>query len=181
MNGELRWQDFNVDLSPWSNQRLTIVLENAVLGKQAWEAGYWVAPELLGNGGERLPAERPAGRPYRYPLSFTPRILPETFAVLVGLLYGDGDFRRSVSLATMCGFDTDCNAGTVGCLIGLRNGLDAIPAEWKEPLADRYEVQVTGLPRQWKIADLAHEIAATGAQLAGQRAAGPAPVSSPQR
>ena len=105
------------------------------------------------------------GRPYRYPLDFAPKILPETFSVLVGLLYGDGDFRRSVSLATMCGFDTDCNAGTVGCLLGLRNGLDAIPAEWKDPLGDMYELQVTGLPRQWKIVDLAAEMAQTGETL----------------
>ena len=84
----------------------------------------------------------------------------------MGLLYGNGDFRRSVSLATMCGFDTDCNAGTVGCLLGLRNGLEAIPEQWKGPLNDTYELQVTGLPRQWKIAELARQMAETGAALA---------------
>jgi hypothetical protein len=91
---------------------------------------------------------------------------PETFAVLMGLLYGEGDFRKSVSLATMCGFDTDCNAGTVGCLLGLRNGLENVPAEWKDPLGDIYELQVTGLPRQWKIRELAREMAETGVALA---------------
>jgi hypothetical protein len=145
---------------------VTVVLENAVLGKQAWEAGFWTAPEFRDADGKPLGGQRPAGRSYRYPLEFAPKILPETFAVLVGLLYGDGDFRRSVSLTTMCGFDTDCNAGTVGCLLGLRNGLEHIPAEWKDPLGDTHELQVTGLPRQWKIRELAREMAQTGAALA---------------
>jgi len=166
VNGQPQWQDFTFDLKPWAGQRVTIVLENAVLGKQAWEAGFWTAPQLRDARGQPLHGQPPAGRPYRYPLDFAPKILPETFSVLVGLLYGEGDFRKSVSLATMCGFDTDCNAGTVGCLLGLRNGLDAIPAEWKDPLADTYELQVTGLPRQWKIIELAGEMAQTGLALA---------------
>jgi len=169
INGRPQWQDFTFDLKPWAGQRVTIILENAVLGKQAWEAGFWTAPQLRDVRGQPLHGQPPAGRPYRYPLDFVPKILPETFSVLVGLLYGGGDFRRSVSLTTMCGFDTDCNAGTVGCLLGLRNGLDSIPAEWKDSLADRYELQVTGVPRQWKIVELAAEMAQTGLTLAGSR------------
>ena len=166
IDGKPQWQEFSFDLSRWAGQRVTVVPENAVLGKQAWEAGFWTAPEFRDADGKPLGGQRPAGRSYRYPLEFAPKILPETFAVLVGLLYGDGDFRRSVSLTTMCGFDTDCNAGTVGCLLGLRNGLEHIPAEWKDPLGDTYELQVTGLPRQWTIRELAREMAQTGAALA---------------
>jgi hypothetical protein len=145
---------------------MTIVLENAVLGKFAWEAGFWTVPQLIDSQGRPLESKRPATGVYRYPVSFAPAILPETFSVLIGLLYGDGDFRRSVSLTTMCGFDTDCNAGTVGCLLGLRNGLDAIPTEWRDPLNDTYDLQVTGLPRTWLIADLAAQMAETGVTLA---------------
>jgi ADP-ribosylglycohydrolase len=175
ISGEPRWQDIHVDLTPWAGQHITIVLENAVLGKQAWEAGFWAAPELRGADGGVLRGQRPEGRAYRYPLEFRPMVLPETFSVLVGLLYGAGDFRRSVSLTTMCGFDTDCNAGTVGCLLGVRNGLEAIPDDWRAPLRDRYELQVTGLPRQWQIADLARQMSATGAALAGDRPSGASP------
>lgn len=167
VNGKPQWQEVALDLKPWAGRRVTIVMENATLGKMAWEAGYWCAPELCDGDGKPLSGRPPAGRACRYPLSFTPRILPETFSVLVGLLYGEGDFRRSVSLATMCGFDTDCNAGTVGCLLGLRNGLAAIPPEWREPLNDTYELQVTGLPRRWKIEELARKIAETAMTLAG--------------
>jgi hypothetical protein len=42
--GQPRWQEFSVDLKPWAGKRVAIILENAVLGKQAWEAGYWTAP-----------------------------------------------------------------------------------------------------------------------------------------
>lgn len=166
VDGEPRWQEFTIDLQPWSGKSVTIVLGNAVLGKQAWEAGYWTVPELIDGEGDRLQCRRPAGAPYRYPVEFRPKLLPETFSVLLGLLYGDGDFARSVSLTTMCGFDTDCNAGTVGCLLGLRNGLAAIPAAWREPLGDTYELQVTGYPRQWRISELAEQMAETGAALA---------------
>jgi len=170
IDGRLQWQEVSFDLTGWAGQRVMIVLENAVFGKFAWEAGFWTAPELRDAQGKPLHGHPPAGRPYRYPLDFAPRILPETFSVLVGLLYGEGDFRKSVSVSTMCGFDTDCNAGTVGCLLGLRNGLERIPAEWKDALDDTYEVQVTGLPRQWKIRELAREMARTGAALSrGER------------
>jgi ADP-ribosylglycohydrolase len=165
-DGRPQWQEFSFDLAPWAGQTMTIVLENAVLGKFAWEAGFWTVPQLLDSDGRPLEARRPANGVCRYPVSFAPAILPETFSVLIGLLYGDGDFRRSVSLTTMCGFDTDCNAGTVGCLLGLRNGLDAIPTEWRDPLNDTYDLQVTGLPRTWLIADLAAQMAETGVTLA---------------
>jgi len=165
VDGKQQWQEFTVDLKPWAGRHVTLVLENAMLGKMAWEAGYWLRPGLLDAAGKPLVGTPPAGRAHRAPIEFSPRILPETFAVLAGLLYGEGDFRKSVSIATMCGFDTDCNAGTVGCLLGLRNGLAAIPAEWKDPLNDTYELQVTGPPRKWRIADLARQIAETAAAL----------------
>lgn len=165
-NGAPEWQALTIDLAPWAGGSPTIVVENAVAGRFAWEAAFLTAPELVNAEGHPLAGVRPGGRAPRYPLEFSPRILPETFAVLAGLLYGGGDFRTSVSVATMAGFDTDCNAGTVGCLLGLRGGLAAIPDDWKAPLADRYELQVTGLPREWAIADLAEAIVATGEALA---------------
>ena len=51
-------------------------------------------------------------------------------------------------IANTCGWDTDCNSGNVGCLLGIRGGLqalDAVPADgdgngvgkWRGPVADR--------------------------------------------
>ena len=53
------------------------------------------------------------------------------------MLLGGDDFRRAVTIAASAGYDTDCNAGSVGCLNGVRLGLAAIPAELREPVADR--------------------------------------------
>ncbi len=54
--------------------------------------------------------------------------------ITLALLYGDGDFEKSLCLATNCGEDTDCTAGTVGAIIGIINGNDALPERWMAPL-----------------------------------------------
>lgn len=64
-------------------------------------------------------------------------ILPNHGVVLLSLLYADGDFDKGLYVACTAGWDTDCNAGNVGCLLGLRAGLDGIPSAWREPVADR--------------------------------------------
>ena len=33
--------------------------------------------------------------------------------VVLGLLYGEGDFKKSLIYAVNCGDDTDCTAGTI--------------------------------------------------------------------
>jgi len=55
---------------------------------------------------------------------------------MIGLLYGEGDFGRSVCLATNCGDDTDCSAATVGALLGIIGGRSSIPARWIEPIGE---------------------------------------------
>ena len=58
-------------------------------------------------------------------------------AVLAALLLGGDDFTRAIRIAASAGWDTDCNAGSVGCLNGVRFGLSAIPSRWREEVADR--------------------------------------------
>lgn len=57
------------------------------------------------------------------------------FAML-GLLYGQGDFGKSICLANNCGDDTDCTAATIGALLGIIYGRRGIPHEWIEPIGD---------------------------------------------
>jgi hypothetical protein len=56
--------------------------------------------------------------------------------VVLGLLYGKGDFTKTIDITTRCGQDADCNpssaAGILGTLIGYKN----IPAYWKQGLKD---------------------------------------------
>ena len=49
-------------------------------------------------------------------------------AIIMGLLYGDGDFIQSVRISTECGADTDCNAGNAGAILGAYLGQNLIPS-----------------------------------------------------
>lgn len=63
-------------------------------------------------------------------------IIPNAGICILSLLYGAGDFSRTIEIATMCGWDTDCNAGNVGTILGVMNGLDNIPAKYRQPIND---------------------------------------------
>ncbi|GGD82480.1 ADP-ribosylglycohydrolase family protein [Paenibacillus nasutitermitis] len=54
--------------------------------------------------------------------------------VILGLLYGEGDFDKTLCTAVNCGEDTDCTAATLGSLLGILYGLEAIPERWIEPI-----------------------------------------------
>jgi ADP-ribosylglycohydrolase len=65
-------------------------------------------------------------------------IVPNHGLVILSLLYSGGDFDRAQTIVNTCGWDTDCNAGNVGCILGVRNGLAAFAgADWRTPVADR--------------------------------------------
>ena len=66
-------------------------------------------------------------------------IVPNHALVMLGLLYGADDFQRSLMITNTSGWDTDCNAANVGCLLGIKNGLAGIDGglDWRGPVADR--------------------------------------------
>lgn len=51
--------------------------------------------------------------------------------VLMGLLYGEGDFEKSLTIALRCGQDNDCNPSTVGGVLGVMLGYDSLPEKFK--------------------------------------------------
>lgn len=51
--------------------------------------------------------------------------------VVVGLLYGGGDFHRTMDIATRCGQDSDCNPATAAGILGVVKGYEGIPSFWK--------------------------------------------------
>lgn len=55
---------------------------------------------------------------------------------VLGLLYGEGDFKKSMIYAINCGDDTDCTGATVGATLGILGGTAAIPADWRAHLGD---------------------------------------------
>jgi hypothetical protein len=56
--------------------------------------------------------------------------------VVLGLLYGAGDFTRTLEIATRAGQDSDCNPATAAGILGTMLGYDGIPAYWKQGLAE---------------------------------------------
>ena len=58
-----------------------------------------------------------------------------SYAVL-GMLFGEGDFKKSMIIAINCGDDTDCTGATVGSTLGILYGMAGIPADWAEHIGD---------------------------------------------
>lgn len=56
--------------------------------------------------------------------------------VVMGLLYGDKDFTKSLEISTRCGQDADCNPSSVGEIVGAVLGYDKIPGYWKMGLQE---------------------------------------------
>ena len=93
-------------------------------------------------------------------------------AMTLALLYGDGDFTKSVCLAVMIGYDNDCNSGTVGAVLGALNGTKAIAESWKAPLNDTYRTTLKIPEKQLSISAIAAETAQYGQQVVKSMAVG---------
>lgn len=55
---------------------------------------------------------------------------------VIGLLWGEGDFKKSLITAINCGDDTDCTGATVGATLGILGGTKSVPADWQEYIGD---------------------------------------------
>jgi hypothetical protein len=60
--------------------------------------------------------------------------------VVIGLLYGDKDFTKSLEITTRCGQDADCNPSTVGGILGALLGYNKIPAYWQQGLKESEDI-----------------------------------------
>ncbi|TVR52426.1 MAG: ADP-ribosylglycohydrolase family protein [Puniceicoccaceae bacterium] len=90
--------------------------------------------------------------------------------ILLGLLYGGGEFDRSMMIVNTAGYDTDCNSGNLGCLLGIRNGLATFRSgyDWRTPVNDRlYLPAGDGHWGMMDAANLALHLANLGRSLAG--------------
>lgn len=50
--------------------------------------------------------------------------------ILIGLLYGEGDFYKTLDISTRCGQDSDCNPASAGGILGTILGYSRIPDYW---------------------------------------------------
>jgi hypothetical protein len=51
--------------------------------------------------------------------------------IVMGLLYGGGDFQKTMEVSIRCGQDSDCNPSNAAAVIGVINGYTGIPDRWK--------------------------------------------------
>jgi hypothetical protein len=54
--------------------------------------------------------------------------------IVIGLLYGNGDFTKTIDISTRCGQDSDCNPSNAAGILGTIIGYSNIPDYWKQGL-----------------------------------------------
>lgn len=86
-------------------------------------------------------------------------------SVVMALLYGEGNFDKTVTIATMGGWDADCNPSTAGGILGVILGERNIPSRWKI-FNDTYRnLTLRDFPESVPISDLALRTANTGGKF----------------
>jgi ADP-ribosylglycohydrolase len=56
-----------------------------------------------------------------------------TGATILAILYGQGDFKNTVQIGVLAGWDCDCNPATAGGLIGIIEGYSGLPGDLTNP------------------------------------------------
>ncbi|NLX22365.1 MAG: ADP-ribosylglycohydrolase family protein [Phycisphaerae bacterium] len=106
---------------------------------------------------------------YEAPVSVVSSLINGLCGVMA-VLYGEGDFVKTVGIAVSAGYDCDNQAATVGGLIGVMHGAGGIPKAltqevlprggWDKPFNDTYiNFSRDGLPIHNRITDIAERIA----------------------
>ena len=65
--------------------------------------------------------------------------------VVAALLYGGGDYGKSICMAVETGFDPDCNGATVGSILGMSQGISCIDECWTNPIHDTLHTSIFGV------------------------------------
>jgi ADP-ribosylglycohydrolase len=103
-------------------------------------------------------------------------VVPNHALIILATLYGGNSFQDAMRIANTAGWDTDCNAGNVGCLFGIRTGLVGLEAgpDLRSPIADR--MYVSSADGGASITDAvieARSLVTAGYALAGVKAKAP--------
>jgi ADP-ribosylglycohydrolase len=109
---------------------------------------------------------------YKAPVSVVSSLVNGLTGIMA-ILYGEGDYMKTVGIATSAGYDCDNQAATTGGFIGTLNGLSGLGdaattitltlpsrGEWEKPFNDLY-INYTrdGLPNRTPISDIVNRIA----------------------
>lgn len=126
------------DLDKLLDTVVTLIPEGSVIARLIGDVRTWARD----NGDDWRATLRQIQAHYGYDkFGGNCHLVPNHAVVLLGLLHGNGDFQRSLMIANTAGWDTDCNSGNVGCILGVWKGLAAINVDggpdWRGPVADR--------------------------------------------
>lgn len=98
-------------------------------------------------------------------------VVPNHALMIMALLHAPHDFQRGQMIVNTSGWDTDCNAGNLGCLYGIMLGLNGLEAgpDWRGPVADRLYISTADGGRGiTDAAEIALWLAGLGRKLAGE-------------
>lgn len=97
-------------------------------------------------------------------------IIPNHAIMIMSILYAPDDYQKSQMIINTSGWDTDCNAGNVGCLIAIKEGLACFDQgpDFRGPLADRMLISSSDGGNSINDAvRIAYYLTSLGRQLAG--------------
>jgi ADP-ribosylglycohydrolase len=104
-------------------------------------------------------------------------MVPNHALLVAAFILGGDDVQRGLKIAVSSGWDTDCNAGNLGALNGIRLGLAGLEAgpDFRGPVADRmYVVSADGGECVTDAVIETRRVLRTAAGLAGRRHSEPA-------
>jgi hypothetical protein len=101
-------------------------------------------------------------------------IIPNAGVTIMAILYGEGDLPRTAEIATMAGWDTDCNAGNAAAIVGTFQGLQPGWDKYRKPIGDFLVASgVIGTVNTVDIPSFARELTVLALRLRGEEAPGP--------
>jgi len=98
-------------------------------------------------------------------------VFPNNAVIALGLLYGEGDFDKAISISVMSGWDTDTNAADVGPVMGIILGASGIAEKWTKPIGNIMRTDVKGA-KELKIDELSRRTVELGKKMTAAKSAG---------
>lgn len=123
------------DINKLIDTGLSVISKDSVIYAMINDIREWHAAEPDWQAGRELLAGRYGYDKY----GGNCHMVPNHGLMIFSLLYGDDDFQRTLMIVNTCGWDTDCNSGNIGCLMGIKDGLAGLATgpDYRGPVADR--------------------------------------------
>ncbi|MCY3573524.1 MAG: ADP-ribosylglycohydrolase family protein [Chloroflexi bacterium] len=123
------------DINKLIDTGLSVIPKDSIIYAMINDIREWHAAEPDWRAGRELLAERYGYHKY----GGNCHMVPNHGLMIFSLLYGNDDFQRTLMIVNTCGWDTDCNSGNIGCLLGIKDGLAGLATgpDYRGPVADR--------------------------------------------